>query len=154
MIRSLQIIQTREAVGYQTPNTIASPGKAVPLSVTGLEELIGGRLCMPSYQSLCFLSSSPQPMASSLATTLTKVLSAVGGCDRHGRRLTLRAFYSVPPLFLPGGDCAVSFPKQHIDRHTVVSSVVVSPSQSRDTNGGQNSNGGGPTCKRASKSSP
>lgn len=30
---------------------------------------------MPSYQSLCFLSSSPQPRASSLVTTLNEVLS-------------------------------------------------------------------------------
>lgn len=79
---------------------------------------------MPSYQSLWFLSSSPQPSASSLATTLTRVQSAISSYDRYGERRTPRVSWSVPLPFLPVDYCVVSFPKQSSDQHTTAVSVV------------------------------
>lgn len=78
---------------------------------------MGGRPCIPSYQSLCSLSSPPQPSASSLAITLPECKLQTAN-PHEGRRLTLRVSWYAPPPFLPDDDCVVSFPKQNIDRRT------------------------------------
>ena len=100
-------------------------GRAIPLSVTGLEEFIGGKLWMPSYQSLCFLSSSSQPRSSSLATTLARARS-ISDSRIQRRSHTHRISWSAPLLF-PLADCyAVSSPKKGIDRRTAMFEMVMS----------------------------
>lgn len=79
---------------------------------------------MPSYQSLCLLSSSPQPRTSSLAATLTKKPSTMN-YGRHGE-LTLRISLSFPLLFLPDDDYVGSFPRQCNDRHAMGTGPMVS----------------------------
>lgn len=82
---------------------------------------------MLSYQSLCFLSSSPQPRSSSLAATLTRILSIMGDYGRYGE-LTPLVSLSFPLPFLPDDDYVDSFPKQCTDRHATGTGPMVSSS--------------------------
>ena len=113
---------------------------------------MGGRLCMPSYQSLCFLSSSSQPSASSLATTLTGARLTASRCNQR-ERLTRRISWSVPLLFLPGDDNAVSSPKESTDQRTIVLNVAVSPIRFHMPKRGRKTKWR-PTCTRVFKRSP
>lgn len=83
---------------------------------------------MPSYQSLCFLSSSPQPIASSLATTLTRRCKRDVAAVAKEKWLTRRISLSVPLLFLPDDDYVVCSPMQGNGRNTMGTNMTADPS--------------------------
>lgn len=85
---------------------------------------------MPSYQPLCLVSSSPQPSASSLATTLIKVISVVSGNSRKGEQFTRHISWTVPLLFPLDDGYVFSSPKRSTDQRAMVTNPIGTPGQS------------------------